>query len=239
MAAVVLKKRNIRILVTTLLLLGLTFVVLHSTNSTSTFSYPVSSDGDNKKDTTSDQALVDYESVEDPNKVRIGQVAKIADSASGEDSTNKLQEGGYNAEEYYNKLLKDNPLVMFSKSYCPFSAGLKDLLAEYFDFTPPVVIVELDKDPNGRELQEHIAQQTGRKTVPNLIVNGVSRGGFDDLNELFKNTGLFDSLHSWSEGKYNVTKKKETSNDDANAPAGTVPAPVDAAAAPVVAGPAV
>lgn len=211
--------------------MGLTFVVLHSTNSTSNFSYPISYGGDNNKDTTSDQALVDYESVEDPTKVRIGQVAKIADSASGEDSTTKHQEGDYNAEEHYNKLMTDNPLVMFSKSYCPFSAGLKDLLAEYFDFTPSVVIVELDKDPNGRELQDYIAQKTGRRTVPNLVVNGVSRGGFDDIDELFKKTGLFSSFQAWSEGKYSVTKKKEIPVENVNTPSGAD----EVAVAPVVA----
>ncbi|CAL9730370.1 hypothetical protein MOUN0_J03994 [Monosporozyma unispora] len=213
MAVVVLKKRNIRLLVITILLLGLTFTVLRSTNSNFATSTPASN-----KETTTDQALVDYESVEDPTKVRVG----VVGDSTGEDgsTTSGSEDGEYNAEEEYSMLIKANPLVMFSKSYCPFSSGLKELLAEYFDFDPPIVVVELDQHSNGRELQEYIGKKTGRKTVPNLIVNGQSKGGFDDLHQLYRMTALYNSFESWSAGKFTVVKKKEKPGVNSDSPTG-------------------
>jgi hypothetical protein len=58
-------------------------------------------------------------------------------------------------------------------------------------------VVELDllttpiSDPNnespptlGRKLQDLLAKRTGRKTVPNILINGRSIGGSDDLAKL-------------------------------------------------------
>lgn len=45
-------------------------------------------------------------------------------------------------------------------------------------------MVELDKHPLGGKLQGRLNQLTGRRTVPNVLVNGVSIGGGDDVAEL-------------------------------------------------------
>ena len=49
---------------------------------------------------------------------------------------------------------------------------------------PEPFVVELDKHPHGGELQGYLGQMTGRKTVPNVMVNGVSIGGGDDMRAL-------------------------------------------------------
>ncbi|OBA24796.1 glutaredoxin-domain-containing protein [Hanseniaspora valbyensis NRRL Y-1626] len=89
------------------------------------------------------------------------------------------------AKEFEN-LTVNYPIIIFSKTYCPFSKGLKELFAN-FDITPSLKIVELDTHENGAALQEHIAEKTGRKTVPNVIIpnnNLQSLGGFDDFKSM-------------------------------------------------------
>lgn len=92
----------------------------------------------------------------------------------------------YSAERHFNSIIENNKIIVFSKSYCPFSKGLKERLSK-FEITPELKIIELDEEENGSELQDHVFKQTGRKTVPNLIIpaSGLnSIGGFDDFKEL-------------------------------------------------------
>lgn len=92
----------------------------------------------------------------------------------------------YDAAEEFGNLVKIYPMILFSKSYCPFSKGMKDLLSQ-FDIIPALKIVELDTHENGAALQDYVAEKTGRKTVPNIIIpeqSLQSLGGFDDLKAL-------------------------------------------------------
>ncbi|KAK8900989.1 hypothetical protein QC760_010448 [Botrytis cinerea] len=83
-----------------------------------------------------------------------------------------------------NTILKKSPIIIFSKSYCPHSKRAKDILLEKYRIDPLPYVVELDKHPLGGKLQGRLNQLTGRRTVPNVLVNGVSIGGGDDVAEL-------------------------------------------------------
>ncbi|KAB8291109.1 hypothetical protein EYC80_009797 [Monilinia laxa] len=83
-----------------------------------------------------------------------------------------------------NSILKKSPVIIFSKSYCPHSKRAKTILLEKYTINPPPFVVELDQHPIGAKLQARLAQLTGRKTVPNVLINGVSIGGGDDVAEL-------------------------------------------------------
>lgn len=72
-------------------------------------------------------------------------------------------------------------VVIFSKSYCPYSARAKAILVGKYTIVPPPFVVELDQHPKGRELQSLLAENTGRRTVPNILVGGQSIGGGDDV----------------------------------------------------------
>ncbi|AIB51754.1 glutaredoxin-C3 [Faustovirus] len=73
-------------------------------------------------------------------------------------------------------------VVLFSASYCPWCKRAKDLLnargVEY-------VVVELDH-PNNNPIKPVLAEMTGRKTIPNIYIDGTNIGGFDDLERHFK-----------------------------------------------------
>ncbi|KAF4340237.1 glutaredoxin [Fusarium beomiforme] len=88
------------------------------------------------------------------------------------------------AREELDSILKKSPVIIFSKTYCPFSKRAKSLLIEKYSITPEPYIVELDVHPQGQALQDQLLETTGRRTVPNIMVNGVSLGGADDITEM-------------------------------------------------------
>lgn len=85
--------------------------------------------------------------------------------------------------------IRENPLTMsiviiFSKSYCPHSARAKRILLDEYEIEPAPYVVELDQHEIGADLQSLLAERTGRRTVPNVLINGVSIGGGDDVAAL-------------------------------------------------------
>ncbi|KAI0025367.1 thioredoxin-like protein [Xylariomycetidae sp. FL0641] len=93
-----------------------------------------------------------------------------------------------------NQILKKSPVVIFSKSYCPFSKRAKGVLLEKYSIDPAPYVVELDEHPLGKELQARLAELTGRKTVPNILVNGKTIGGGDEVSELDAHKTLIDKI---------------------------------------------
>lgn len=75
-------------------------------------------------------------------------------------------------------------MIIFSKSYCPYSKKAKHILLEKYGIDPEPYVVELDISPIGRQLQDLLGIMTGRRTVPNVLVIGKSIGGGDDIEEL-------------------------------------------------------
>jgi glutaredoxin len=101
----------------------------------------------------------------------------------------------------------DVTVIIFSKSYCPYSKRAKHLLLDTYTITPAPYVVELDllttpvPKPHhpgsssddehdhpaptlGKKLQDLLASLTGRKTVPNIMINAQSLGGSDDIAHL-------------------------------------------------------
>jgi len=97
------------------------------------------------------------------------------------------------------KLLSaETPLIVFSKTYCPYSKRAKDILAQY-DLVPQPKIIEVDLRDDGDFIKAVLTRLTGRSTFPNVILHGESIGGSDDittmhkdgrLRQLFENAGL-------------------------------------------------
>ncbi|PFH51917.1 hypothetical protein AMATHDRAFT_2625 [Amanita thiersii Skay4041] len=75
------------------------------------------------------------------------------------------------------------PIVVFSKSYCPYSNRAKKLLASY-DIRPPPHIVEVDLRDDSNVIKALLTRLTKHSTFPNILVLGKSIGGSDDLANL-------------------------------------------------------
>ncbi|KAK8125122.1 monothiol glutaredoxin-7 [Apiospora kogelbergensis] len=99
-------------------------------------------------------------------------------------------------EATLNEILKKSPVIVFSKSYCPFSKRAKGVLLEKYTIDPAPYVVELDQHPMGKELQAKLGEMTGRSTVPNILVNGKSIGGGDEISELDARKTLIDKIKS-------------------------------------------
>ncbi len=68
------------------------------------------------------------------------------------------------------------PVEVYSTAICPYCVAAKNLLRQRgLDYTE----IRIDTDPARRD--EMLVRSGGRRTVPQIFVNGVHVGGFDDL----------------------------------------------------------
>ncbi|KAI9722238.1 MAG: hypothetical protein M1812_001710 [Candelaria pacifica] len=99
-------------------------------------------------------------------------------------------------ENELNGILKRSPIIIFSKTYCPYSKKAKKILLEKLKIVPSPFVVELDEHPLGVGLQFALQKSTGRQTVPNVLINGKSIGGGDDIEDLDKSDLLVEKIRS-------------------------------------------
>lgn len=79
------------------------------------------------------------------------------------------------------QLIKNKPVFIASKSYCPYCNAAKKTIAE---ITKDVYILELDEEADGAELQDALFELTGQRTVPNVFIAGEHIGGNSDVQAL-------------------------------------------------------
>ena len=78
-------------------------------------------------------------------------------------------------------------VVVYTTESCPYCVLAKRLLdAKGVPFTE----VDVARDP---ERRRQMVEQSGRMTVPQVFIDGVPRGGFDDLRALDA-AGRLDAL---------------------------------------------
>ncbi len=78
-------------------------------------------------------------------------------------------------------------IVMYTTSVCPYCAQAKRLLTKKGATFQEHNIEEM---PNGRDF---LTELTGRRTVPQILINDQAIGGFDDLVAL-ERAGELDAL---------------------------------------------
>ncbi|RIA90981.1 thioredoxin-like protein [Glomus cerebriforme] len=90
-------------------------------------------------------------------------------------------------------LVHENPVVVFSKSFCPYSRRVKHILSLY-RISPSVLIIEVDKRDDSDEFKQALIKSTYRNTFPNVFIDGRSIGGSDELALLHTNGRLSEIL---------------------------------------------
>ncbi|XP_031093740.1 monothiol glutaredoxin-S6-like [Ipomoea triloba] len=88
---------------------------------------------------------------------------------------------------FVQNVIYSNKIAIFSKSYCPYSMRAKHIFEELKE-TP--FVVELDLRDDGHRIQDVLLDLVGRRTVPQVFVNGKHIGGSDDLHSAVKNGQL-------------------------------------------------
>lgn len=77
---------------------------------------------------------------------------------------------------------------VYTTNYCPYCVRAKQLLdAKDVDYT------EIDVTGNDEARIALVEKSGGRKTVPQIFINGKACGGYDDLR-LLEEQGKLDSL---------------------------------------------
>jgi len=89
------------------------------------------------------------------------------------------------------KLIKEDPVVIFSKSSCPFCQQTKALFDQ---IRVTYNNLELDQRDDGNEIQEELHRRTGQNTVPNVFIGGQSIGGWTQTKSLFDSGELYKKL---------------------------------------------
>ncbi len=79
-------------------------------------------------------------------------------------------------------------VIIYSKTVCPYCDMAKNLLR-----MKGISYEEVMVDESVEKLQAMLQLSQGRKTVPQIFINGQAIGGFDDLQRLEQN-GELDQL---------------------------------------------
>lgn len=175
-----------------------------------------------------DGKVVVYKSKDDNGHDGVAKVGNVGPQSSrAVAGTQKEDNSNQEVEAALNDILKKGPIIVFSKTFCPFSKKAKvsqlctphstvmddklthtqHILLDLYNISPPPYVVELDEHPLGSELQSALEKTTGRRTVPNVLINGRSIGGGDDVQELHDDDELIRTITSYG-GKRIVNMEK-------------------------------
>ncbi|KAL0735418.1 hypothetical protein Bca4012_011628 [Brassica carinata] len=101
--------------------------------------------------------------------------------------------------DFVKKTISSHKIVIFSKSYCPYCRRAKSVFSE-LNQVPHVV--ELDEREDGGSIQSALGEIVGRRTVPQVFIDGKHIGGSDDTvdahesGELAKLLGVSESTRA-------------------------------------------
>ncbi|KDP26438.1 hypothetical protein JCGZ_17596 [Jatropha curcas] len=105
---------------------------------------------------------------------------------------------GSRLEESVKKTVDENPVVVYSKTWCSYSSEVKALFKKLG--VDPLVI-ELDElGPQGPQIQKLLERLTGQHTVPNVFIGGQHIGGCTDTLKLYRK-GELETLLSEATAK--------------------------------------
>lgn len=94
-------------------------------------------------------------------------------------------------EETVKTTVAENPVVVYSKSWCSYSSEVKSL---FNGLQVKPLVVELDQlGAEGSQLQTVLEKLTGQFTVPNVFIGGKHIGGCSDTLQLY-NKGQLEPM---------------------------------------------
>lgn len=200
------------------------FIILFFRTSSKAEIRPETLDNDTKAQTLlTSNNLIDSKNDDKVDAAINNEISKLNNDEDENDTTGDSKEASkpktesteeFNVAQALLEIRAMSPMVIFSKTYCPYSKKLKQLLRDNYQITPEPTIVELDKHEHGQNLQEYLGETTGRRTVPNVLVGSSleSRGGCDDIVKLHEEGMLQNLLNEWGSKKLAVKKIEAPSN---------------------------
>ncbi|RMX38762.1 hypothetical protein pdam_00018521, partial [Pocillopora damicornis] len=92
--------------------------------------------------------------------------------------------------------IKDNNVMVFSKSTCPFCKKVKEL---FKSLNVTFYALEIDLLDNGSTIQDKLKEMTEQRTVPNVFIHGKHIGGADATMKLHTDGKLMELIMPPSE----------------------------------------
>ncbi|KFK28026.1 hypothetical protein AALP_AA8G462100 [Arabis alpina] len=89
------------------------------------------------------------------------------------------------------EIVSSYPVVVFSKTYCPYCKKVKQLLTQ---LGASFEVLELNEMSDGGEIQSALSEWTGQSTVPSVFIKGKHIGGCDKVMETNKQGKLVPLL---------------------------------------------
>ena len=89
------------------------------------------------------------------------------------------------------EIISADPVVVFSKTYCPYCVNVKDLLQQ---LGASFKAIELNTESDGADIQAALKELTGQQTVPNVFISGKHIGGCDTTTAMHKEGKLIPLL---------------------------------------------
>ncbi|GAA5849285.1 hypothetical protein JCM9279_006436 [Rhodotorula babjevae] len=96
-------------------------------------------------------------------------------------------------EVQLERMVRRVPVVVFSKTTCPYSKRAKERL-ESLGLRPAMHVIEVDQRPDMPQLKGLLRRRTNHATWPNIVVGSRSIGGADDLERLLDSGELGEML---------------------------------------------
>lgn len=84
-----------------------------------------------------------------------------------------------NVREFVDVTIRDNKVVMFSKTYCPFCTKAKNALKSAG--LTKYLIIELDERDDTDQIQDYLLDITKGRSVPRVFIGGKFVGGGDEM----------------------------------------------------------
>ncbi|KAK4976582.1 hypothetical protein LTR66_010809 [Elasticomyces elasticus] len=151
--------------------------------------------GNGEKSVAGRKMMKDEKATKDDGVAKVRNTG-VKPSAAVKDEKGSESDADHEVEVELNSILKKSPIIIFSKSYCPYSKKAKHILLDQYKIVPAPYVVELDQHPLGQGLQSALQKSTGRRTVPNVLINGKSIGGGDDVQKLHEDGTLTETVKS-------------------------------------------
>lgn len=105
--------------------------------------------------------------------------------------SNRILASASSLEEQVKDKNQQHPVIVYSKSWCPYCAEVKGLFRKLkVDFTA----VELDEVVEGEEVMDALQAITHRRTVPQVFIKGEFIGGCDDTVGAYSNGELAEKF---------------------------------------------
>merc|ERR1712179_92184 len=83
-----------------------------------------------------------------------------------------------------DQLIKQYPVFVISKTYCPFCTMAKEALKTYAIPSDKIKIMEIENHKDCQEIQNHMSQLTGARSVPRVFIGGECIGGGSETKDL-------------------------------------------------------